>query len=100
MRRSVVLFVCIQALLPLWAWRVDSPYFAWNMFSYVKPPPTVVIVRSETIDTVNVQRYLGFTRGDLSYGPTLGPQICQLEPNALAVRIIPHDGVLRETQCR
>lgn len=93
-------YLLVQVVVPLGAWVLGSQYFGWAMFSQVTFPPKVVIVAPGVVDTVPVRRYFGFFRGDLSYSSSLGPQICRLEPNASAIRIIMNRGDTRETRCR
>jgi hypothetical protein len=101
-RRSVgqLAFVALQILVPIWAWILGSPYFAWNMYSYLQNPPQIIVIRPGTVDTMLPQRYLGFARGDLSYGHDMGAQICRIERDALVIRVLPHHGAMLETKCR
>jgi hypothetical protein len=95
-----LLFIGLQILIPLWAWRADSPYLAWNMFSYTRFPPRVVVLRSTAADTLPISRYLALIRSDFSYGSTVGPQICQREPQARSVEVLFADGKRQVTRCR
>jgi hypothetical protein len=95
-----IIFVGLQVLIPLWAWRADSPYLAWNMFSYTRHAPRIVVVRPAATDTVPVSRYLALVRSDFSYGPSVGPQICQRELQARSVHVLFADGRRQATRCR
>jgi len=105
-RLITALYVTAQIAIPFVAWAAGSSYFGWRMFSEVRVPPRVVVTRAASTDTASAQDYLGFPRGDISYGDDLATQICRLIPDAIAVRVWPSTGVLRpaaramEVRCR
>src|SRR5918994_5438077 len=94
------IYLAVQVALPLSGFLMGSPYFGWRMFSEVRIPPRAVVIRAASVDTVSVNKYVGFARGDLSYGPDLATQICRLESEAIAVRLLRFNGAARVTKCR
>jgi hypothetical protein len=76
------------------------------MFSEVRVPPRIVVTTATSTDTMSVNEYLGFPRGDLSYSQDLGLQICRLVPEAVGVKVVPaasvlpSPGVAQEVRCK
>jgi hypothetical protein len=94
------LYLTVQIGVPLGALLTGSPYFGWRMFSEVRFPPQVVLTRTKSVDTVSVTRYVGFPRGDMSYGPNVAIQICHLVTDAITVRVLPSSGPAQAVKCR
>jgi hypothetical protein len=99
-RLTARIYLAVQIALPLGGFLKGSPYFGWRMFSEVRIPPRAVVIRDASVDTVSVNKYVGFARGDLSYGPDLAVQICRLESDAVAVRLLQLSGPAQVTKCR
>jgi hypothetical protein len=104
--RVVRVYLIVQLTLPVIGSLTGSPYFGWRMFSEVRIPPRVVLIRTSSVDTVSVNRFVGFPRGDLSYSPNTASQICRLVPDAILVQVSPSAGVLpsagvaQEARCK
>ena len=94
------LYLTVQIGVPLGGWLTGSPYFGWRMFSEVRIPPEVIVLRAGSVDTVSVTKYVGFPRGDMSYGPDLAAKVCHLVTDAISVRLSSSFGATQEVQCR
>jgi hypothetical protein len=93
------IYLMVQIALPLGGFLLGSPYFGWRMFSEVRIPPRAVVTRTGSVDTVSVNKYVGFARGDLSYGPDLATQICRIAKDAITVHVLPSRGPTQVTKC-
>ena len=82
------LYLTLQLTIPLAGFLTGTPYFGWRMFSEVRLPPRAVITRPGSLDTVSVNKYVGFPRGDLTYGPDLASQLCRLIEDAISIRVL------------
>lgn len=94
------LYLTAQVTIPLIGWLSGSSYLGWRMFSEIRLPPEVVVTRTASVDTVSVDKFLGFGRADISYGPNLPAELCRLVPDAVSIRVLlPSHQPSREIVC-
>lgn len=87
-------FLIAQVAIPTAALVSPRPArFGWQMFSGVKPAPRVWIVDGTgAVREVDPLTRLGNPRGDLEYLPALAVGLCEMEPDAVAIRYDVRDG--------
>jgi hypothetical protein len=94
-RLVVVLGLAVQIGVPArQLFRPRQARFGWQMFSNITPGPVVIVIRAAgTRDTLRVDDYFAFRRGDLSpsYIERLPPHLCRVIPELKGVVI--HRGV-------
>lgn len=98
----VVAFLAVQIGVPTIALFGPRPArFAWQMYSGVRTPASFEIVRGDgSTEDVVLMDYLGQPRGDIDLIDILPAHICEVEPDAVAIRIDPAGtGKPSETPC-
>ncbi len=87
-------FLAVQVVVPALGLLGERPTrFGWQMFSSVRSDADFVIVdRSGQERAAEITDYLGKPRGEIDLAAVLPAYICDEEPDAHAVRIVPRDG--------
>lgn len=88
----IAVFLAVQLTVPALAMFGPRPArFAWQMYSGVRTQASFAIVQAdgETVD-VALRDYLGNPRLDIDLTTILPDHICDVEPEAVAVRITAH----------
>jgi hypothetical protein len=85
----IFLALALQIGVPLrQLFRPRPARFGWQMFSVRPPPPIVIVLREGSArDTLHVDDYFAFRRGDLnpSYVEHLAPHLCAVIPDAQGI---------------
>ena len=87
----VIVFLAVQLTVPAVALFGPRPArFAWQMYSGTRTQASFHIVRDDgATDEVVFSDYLGHPRIEMNLIETLPAHICEVESNAVAVRIDP-----------
>lgn len=97
-----VLFLAVQLTVPALALSEPRPArWGWQMYSGVRTQSTFTIVRENgEHDDVALSDYLGYPRSEIELAERLPAHICEVEPDAVAVRTTAaFDDTVTETPC-
>lgn len=88
-----VLFVLIQTGVPLMQLAAPRPArFGWQMFSAAPRRLRVsLVLRDGTTRPVDLRRYVGLSRGEVSLDDALPAHLCRAVPGLAAVQITSSD---------
>ncbi|HEX2832687.1 MAG TPA: hypothetical protein VHW00_06710 [Thermoanaerobaculia bacterium] len=84
-----ILFVSIQTIVPLIRlWAPRPARFGWQMYS-ARPQRVrfTLVLRNGTTQPVDLARYVGFSRGEVTLEQALPQHLCRVVPDVSSVQI-------------